>query len=313
VGIGTNTPKSKLDVKGSLTVGATYAGVNAAPTNGAIIEGNVGIGTSTPKAKLEIGGFPALNTTYTFLNNSDSFDKSILLNIGTLRETAPTNTNGARLLTFYDVPPSNISPNAQTLLAIEDRNDSNRLRHNAVANGNSLFSLNDKTQTSVLELYEDGTNAFLTLPKPDSYFTIGGTQVWPVPHRFEVKNGSSKFGGNVYVDTNLGIGTSNFIDGTDTFRLSVKGAIRADRVKVYTTWADFVFEKNYKLPTLEEVEKHITEKGHLKDIPSAKEVEEKGIELGEMNKLLLQKVEELTLYMIEMNKEMQQLKEQIKK
>ena len=59
---------------------------------------------------------------------------------------------------------------------------------------------------------------------------------------------------------------------------------------------------------LEEVEKHINEKGHLKDIPSAEEVEKNGIELGEMNKLLLQKIEELTLYMIELNKEIDNLK-----
>ncbi|HRB72612.1 MAG TPA: hypothetical protein PK776_12270, partial [Flavobacterium sp.] len=81
----------------------------------------------------------------------------------------------------------------------------------------------------------------------------------------------------------------------------------------YTTWADYVFESDYNLPTLQQVEKHIKEKGHLKDIPSAKEVEENGIELGEMNKLLLQKVEELTLYIIEMNKELQAVKSQLKK
>jgi hypothetical protein len=56
------------------------------------------------------------------------------------------------------------------------------------------------------------------------------------------------------------------------------------------------------------VEKHIITNGHLKDIPSAKTVEEKGIELGEMNKLLLQKIEELTLYVIALNKEIENLK-----
>lgn len=114
-------------------------------------------------------------------------------------------------------------------------------------------------------------------------------------------------------DGNIGIGTENFTDGADTYRLSVDGSIRANRVRVYTDWADYVFEKDYCLPSLEEVENHIHEKGHLIDIPSASEVEEKGIELGEMNKLLLQKIEELTLYIITLNKEVEQLKEQIKK
>lgn len=110
---------------------------------------------------------------------------------------------------------------------------------------------------------------------------------------------------------NVGIGTTSFVDGTDTYALSVEGGIRAHSVKVYTSWADYVFEKDYALPTLEDVEVYIRENGHLKDIPSAKEVEASGIELGEMNKLLLQKIEELTLYTIALKKEVDELKTKI--
>lgn len=67
-------------------------------------------------------------------------------------------------------------------------------------------------------------------------------------------------------------------------------------------WSDFVFNDDYDLPTLQEVEKHIREKGHLKNIPSAKEVEENGIQLGEMNAKLLPKIEELTLYILDIKK-----------
>jgi hypothetical protein len=63
-------------------------------------------------------------------------------------------------------------------------------------------------------------------------------------------------------------------------------------------WSDFVFKKDYNLPTLAEVEKHIREKGNLENIPGEKEVLENGISLGEMNAKLLQKIEELTLYSI---------------
>ena len=109
---------------------------------------------------------------------------------------------------------------------------------------------------------------------------------------------------------NIGIGTST----TGTHKLAVEGSIGAREVKVEASgWSDFVFESDYDLPTLEEVEKHIQEKGHLKDIPSAKEVEENGISLGEMNAKLLQKIEELTLYVIAQNKEIQELKKQNKK
>ncbi|KAB5483651.1 hypothetical protein FOT42_017625, partial [Flagellimonas hadalis] len=82
---------------------------------------------------------------------------------------------------------------------------------------------------------------------------------------------------------NIGIGTKN----AGTWKLAVKGKIRAEEIKVETGWADYVFADGYRLPSLEEVERHIKEKGHLINIPSAKEVEENGIELGEMNKLLL--------------------------
>ncbi|TGV02557.1 hypothetical protein [Flavivirga rizhaonensis] len=113
---------------------------------------------------------------------------------------------------------------------------------------------------------------------------------------------------------NIGIGTTTYIDvsdGNKEYKLSVNGHVRAESVKVYTNWADFVFESNYELPTLEEVENYINENGHLKDVPSAKDVEENGIELGQMNKLLLQKIEELTLYTIELKKEVELLKKNL--
>ena len=108
----------------------------------------------------------------------------------------------------------------------------------------------------------------------------------------------------------VGIGTKD----TKGFKLGVKGKIAAEEVKVatYTNWADFVFKKEYNLPTLKEVENHIKEKGHLKDIPSAKEVEKNGFYLGQMDAKLLQKIEELTLYTIEQEKQIQELKKQTK-
>ena len=113
-----------------------------------------------------------------------------------------------------------------------------------------------------------------------------------------------------YGTGDVGIGTSD----TKGFKLGVKGKIAAEEVKVatYDNWADFVFAKEYKLPSLKEVENHIKEKGHLKDIPSAKEVKKNGIFLGEMDSKLLQKIEELTLYTIKQQKEIEILKEEKK-
>lgn len=79
-------------------------------------------------------------------------------------------------------------------------------------------------------------------------------------------------------------------------------------VKVETNaWADFVFGKNYNLSILLEVEIQIQDHGHLKDIPSGQEVEKSGIYLREMNAKLLQKIKELTLYLIDVNKRVQLL------
>jgi len=77
-------------------------------------------------------------------------------------------------------------------------------------------------------------------------------------------------------------------------------------------WSDFVFDKNYKLPNLLELEEAIQREGHLPGIPSAQEVAEKGVNIAEMQAKLLQKIEELTLYLIELKKENENLKEKIK-
>ncbi len=100
-------------------------------------------------------------------------------------------------------------------------------------------------------------------------------------------------------NANVGIGTIS----TGGHKLAVEGSIGAREVKVETTsWPDYVFTNEYKLPSLQEVERHIKSKGHLKNIPSAKQVKANGIKLGEMNKKLLEKIEELTLYTIQQEK-----------
>ncbi|MCL1666890.1 hypothetical protein M2T82_02320 [Elizabethkingia ursingii] len=113
----------------------------------------------------------------------------------------------------------------------------------------------------------------------------------------------------ISTDGNIGIGTTN-----PQNKLDVNGTLHAKEVKVdMIGWADFVFEKDYQLPTLDEVEQHIHEKGHLPNIPNTKEVTKNGLSLGESQKLLLQKIEELTLYSIEQNKLIKEQHERLKK
>jgi hypothetical protein len=107
---------------------------------------------------------------------------------------------------------------------------------------------------------------------------------------------------------NVGIGT---LTTTTAYKLSVNGSIRAKELVVETGWADFVFAKNYRLRPLSEVESFIKTNNHLPDVPSAADVEANGVKLGEMQTTLLQKIEELTLYSIQQNKEIEALKAQI--
>jgi hypothetical protein len=115
------------------------------------------------------------------------------------------------------------------------------------------------------------------------------------------------FRGNVYVEENLGIGVKN-----PTEKLTVDGKVKCEEIVVENVSADFVFNDDYKLRSLDEVEAFIKENGHLPDVAPASETS-KGINVGEFNTLLLQKIEELTLYMIELKKENEELRASVHK
>jgi hypothetical protein len=102
---------------------------------------------------------------------------------------------------------------------------------------------------------------------------------------------------------NVGIGTLN-----PTYPLSVNGTIQAKEVRVETGWSDFVFAKNYKLPSLNDVEKYIDKNKHLEGIPSADDIQKNGLAVADVQTKMMQKIEELTLYVIELQKEVDQLK-----
>lgn len=124
----------------------------------------------------------------------------------------------------------------------------------------------------------------------------------------ESADAKNYFNGKVWIG-GLPTGTSTNGDA----KLAVNGNIYCSRLKVTSTgWADYVFEKGYKLPTLAEVESFIKSNGHLPGVASAKQIDEEGNDVGESQKMLLQKVEELTLYMIDLKKEVDQLKQENK-
>ncbi len=122
-----------------------------------------------------------------------------------------------------------------------------------------------------------------------------------------LQNGSEKM--RINNGGNVGIGTTQ-----PDQKLTVNGTIHATRVKVDITVPapDYVFEKSYSLPSLDEVKSYIDENKHLPEVPSAKEMEAKGIDVGEMNMLLLKKMEEMTLYVIELNRQNESMRAEVK-
>jgi hypothetical protein len=137
-------------------------------------------------------------------------------------------------------------------------------------------------------------------------YSANGLNFWKVASE---NNSGANFCLYLTNDGNVGIGT----DVTHGYKLAVKGKILAEelKVKLSQNWPDYVFNKNYHLLPLKEVDQFIQTNNHLPDMPSAKEVQDNGVNVGEMNARLVKKVEELTLYLIAMQKEMEQLKVKI--
>lgn len=251
--------------------------------------GNVGIGNTVPTTKLDVSGAFKANQAIisssladgqTFSSFLDRNDKSAVVSMGRTLGTGPGYTN-SRMFNFFDFPVSNLDANSSFLFSIEDRSDYGRFRMTGETGGTTNLMVLDKTQTEIFKVNDDGNNnTVLSLPKTNSYLCIG---------------------------------TINYTDGAELYKLSVKGKVRAEEVKVYTTWADYVFNKNYNLKPLNEVESFIDSNGHLPNVPSGNEIEKDGLKLGEMAKIQQEKIEELTLYLIQQNKEIQELKVQMKK
>lgn len=193
---------------------------------------------------------------------------------------------------------------------------------NLVSDGDAAaymdFKLSVKTTTGIAtgkpifweaSLRKDGYfSADATGPTLEFYAVRKGTGYY-APLLFKSNGDIILAGAQNASNGNVGIGTTD----TKGYKLAVNGDAIFTRIKVktYAAWPDFVFEPDYDLPSLPVVAAFISQHKHLPDMPSEKEVKEQGLDLGEMNKKLLQKVEELTLYILKQDKQLKQHEEEI--
>ncbi|MDB5089985.1 MAG: hypothetical protein JWR09_3979 [Mucilaginibacter sp.] len=120
---------------------------------------------------------------------------------------------------------------------------------------------------------------------------------------------SATVGGTSYFQGNVLMGKSSQVNAA--YKLDVAGNVRANQLVVNTTGADFVFDPSSRLYPLSSLEKYIEQNHHLPEIASAKQMQADGLNVGENQVKLLQKVEELTLYLIEKDKEVKELKDRL--
>lgn len=264
---------------------------------------NVGIGTTTPAYKMHVTGGDL------FVQSSTG---SIILGYDGSNKWHWSTTNGGA-----------------DLRMVSDDGVTTTPRHYFSQNGNvGISGFSDVTapavplhvRSTVSEILRiQGSNPFLSMhDNTDGYrgfFWYNGTDMvlgatTGVSLRF---TSGGLFRMTVNEDGRVSIGSSN--NPATGYLLSVDGKVICEeaRVQLSTSWPDYVFADNYRLRPIESLEQYINEKKQLPNIPSATQVEKEGIELGDMNKRLLEKIEELTLYIIQLNKENRNLKTRIEK
>ncbi|HRH01757.1 MAG TPA: SprB repeat-containing protein [Bacteroidia bacterium] len=289
--------------------------------------GSVGINTNS---------FPngeALHVSGNSLFNGDGvFNNDVKLNSFTNTTNELVMIDGAKKL--YNAPANSIMSEVNYWKTNNNGTDLFHTSGNVGIGTNSPNKL--LTVNGDVQLLNDNPNGFNSLQ-----ILTGGTI--PARRGISIDNDpSGKF--NFYINSDQSDASFNFINGKDhtsitpnlltinsngkigigvdptstypgEYLLYVKKGIRTEKITVElaTYWADFVFDNKYSLMAIEEVEKYIAEHKHLPGIPSSTEVKKEGVNVSEMFAKQMQKIEELTLYMIELKKENSVLKEKVGK
>lgn len=273
VGINNTTPSEKLDVTGNVKFSGALMPNNAAGTAGQVL---VSAGPNQPPAWSNVNGSLAGGATnyLSKWSGTSSLTSSLIYDNGT-NVGIGTNNPGSKL-------------------EVRDASYSKIAAYTTSVNKAGLWALNG---TNSYGLIVDGSGVGHLVNN------INGPEFNLI--NFQQSNSAPQ----------VWIGNSKPQSPHTDFQFAVAGKVLAQSIYVTpaSQWADYVFAPEYKLAKLTDVEKFYQENKHLPEIPSAKEVEEKGIDVGEMNTLLLKKVEELTLYVVDLNKKIESLEAENKK
>ena len=265
-------------------------------------DGYVGIGTTSPLTTLNVSGgnwdlattngdFAIGNSTYKLkfgvaTSGAGAGDARIYTTGGTNRTILGSNATDILAITPTGVGVATITPSGKLHIEHDGTDLNPHIRIHATGLYSRInWSTNTNANTWVAQSYLESATA------ADNYW------------RLEYGGGSRLY---VAGNGNIGIGTS-----TPDNKLDVLGVIRANEVIVETGWADYVFQDDYKLKPLSEVEAFIKENKHLPSVPSAAKIQDKGAHVAELLTKMMEKIEELTLYSIEQKKEINELKRRL--
>jgi len=259
--------------------------------------GNVGIGTIDPTEKLTVGG--NMKVDGKFITNRITYSDSVLI-IGDSCIAIDANNN--RIYGFH-IPIAQGGGQQHHFSEILFLYKGIGIGRYTNANGPHSLAVGVNATVNGGSSIAFGHGILNNI---DNSFMVGFNNTnQEVPTLFVGPNTASGTG-------NVGIGTAiTNVGGTD-YKLAVKGKIVTQEVVVTLSgWGDYVFDKKYSLLPLSEVEKYINKNKHLPDVPSASEIEKNGAPLGDTQVILLKKIEELTLYVIELSKKNEELQKEI--
>ena len=302
-GIGTTNPTAKLEVAGNTKITSGSLTVEANETNIASFKSTAnGVTNAMSISTNEIGGMKITSEAGSLSFATSPSETALEL-------TAENNVKINSISVPYAIP-------------AEDLNEFNVVlgSKEGVLTSISMYDIltisSDKAMDNIkTDLTASGFNVAckpydLETGKPLDFITVkcGGINM----NGFWLKGDSKQDANGIFINEygQVGIGTNRI--PTD-FKMAVKGKVIAEEIEIrlFANWPDYVFADDYKKKSLFELENFIKTNRHLPDVPSAKEVAEKGINLGEMDAMLLKKIEELTLYILDLNKKNEYLEKQL--